>query len=342
MPWQTPIADTMRGLLAWRGRPAVVLASGDPLWFGVGTMILRHVARDEVQIVPAVSAFGLAAARLGWALQDVACLSCCGRPVEAIVPFLQDGARLLVLSADASTPAAIEALLAGTWLQRLGNLGTGVAGRRRRAGPARRGGGPGTSEPGGHRGAGRRPATRSRPRRRAFRARRTDHQARGAGHDDRGPGTAPRGVALGCRLRFRLGRHRVDAAASVVPGYWGGAPCGTGRAGTAERAEPRCARPCGAGGRGPRRLVGIGAAGRRVPGRRGANGGRDRGGVGGAAPRGRLVANAIALASEAALMEAHARMGGSLTRVGVERLDVVGGMPAFRPAMTVTQWRVVK
>ncbi len=60
---------------------------------------------------PAPSAFALARARLGWAVAETAELSACGRPIDAIVPLLQPGARLLVLSADADTPAALAALL---------------------------------------------------------------------------------------------------------------------------------------------------------------------------------------------------------------------------------------
>ena len=59
-------------------------------------------------------------------------------------------------------------------------------------------------------------------------------------------------------------------------------------------------------------------------------------------PGGRLVANAIALRTEAVLGAARTRYGGTLMRVGLERLDSVGGMDAYRPAMTVTQWRADK
>jgi precorrin-6Y C5,15-methyltransferase (decarboxylating) len=57
---------------------------------------------------------------------------------------------------------------------------------------------------------------------------------------------------------------------------------------------------------------------------------------------GRLVANAVALQTEATLIGAQARLGGSLTRIGIERLDRVGAMAAYRPAMTITQWRIEK
>jgi precorrin-6Y C5,15-methyltransferase (decarboxylating) len=57
---------------------------------------------------------------------------------------------------------------------------------------------------------------------------------------------------------------------------------------------------------------------------------------------GRLVANAVTLETEAALLAARARFGGTLLRIALERLDKVGPMHAYRPAMTVTQWAVTK
>jgi precorrin-6Y C5,15-methyltransferase (decarboxylating) len=55
-------------------------------------------------------------------------------------------------------------------------------------------------------------------------------------------------------------------------------------------------------------------------------------------PDGRIVANAVTLETEFALTQARARLGGTLLRLSVERLDQVGTMHAYRPAMTVTQW----
>jgi precorrin-6Y C5,15-methyltransferase (decarboxylating) len=58
-----------------------------------------------------------------------------------------------------------------------------------------------------------------------------------------------------------------------------------------------------------------------------------------ALPRfGRIVANAVTIETEAVLFRAHADFGGSLTRIGVERLVEVGTMHGYRPAMTITQW----
>jgi precorrin-6Y C5,15-methyltransferase (decarboxylating) len=59
-------------------------------------------------------------------------------------------------------------------------------------------------------------------------------------------------------------------------------------------------------------------------------------------PDGRLVANAVTVETEAALLAARARLGGTLLRLSLERLDAVGTMHAYRPAMTVTQWSAVK
>ena len=59
-------------------------------------------------------------------------------------------------------------------------------------------------------------------------------------------------------------------------------------------------------------------------------------------PGGRLVANAVTIETEAALFAVHARRGGTLTRLSVERLDRVGSLHGFRPSMTITQYAAVK
>ena len=59
-------------------------------------------------------------------------------------------------------------------------------------------------------------------------------------------------------------------------------------------------------------------------------------------PGGRLVANGVTVETEALLIAARARLGGTLTRLSVEPLDRIGTMHGFRPAMTVTQWAAVK
>ncbi|MEZ5775730.1 MAG: precorrin-6y C5,15-methyltransferase (decarboxylating) subunit CbiE [Hyphomicrobiaceae bacterium] len=111
LAWPSPMTDGIPPILARRGTPVAVLASGDPFWYGVGATLMRHVAVGETVTVPAASAYQLAAGRLGWPLQSVRTLSVHGRPHEAIVPHLQPGARLLILSWDATSPGRIARLL---------------------------------------------------------------------------------------------------------------------------------------------------------------------------------------------------------------------------------------
>lgn len=94
-------------LLAQRGRRVVMLASGDPFWFGAGSVVTRHLAADEWHAVPAASTFGLAAARLGWALEQVGCLGLHAAPLTRLRPHLSAGARLLVLLRDGEAVAAL-------------------------------------------------------------------------------------------------------------------------------------------------------------------------------------------------------------------------------------------
>ncbi|WGK91183.1 precorrin-6y C5,15-methyltransferase (decarboxylating) subunit CbiE [Pseudomonas migulae] len=107
--WPTPFS--LDALLALRGEPVCVLASGDPMFFGVGASLARQLPSAEMLILPAPSSCSLAAARMGWPLQDVVTLSVVARPVAALNAQLFSGVRLLVLSNDGQSPAAIAALL---------------------------------------------------------------------------------------------------------------------------------------------------------------------------------------------------------------------------------------
>lgn len=109
--WPTPFDAGMKAVLALRGERVCVLASGDPFFFGVGASLSRHVTKNEFIAFPAPSAFSLAAARLGWPLQDTACISLHGRPLDLIRPHLHPGARLIALTSDAHGPAALATLL---------------------------------------------------------------------------------------------------------------------------------------------------------------------------------------------------------------------------------------
>ncbi|WP_454253834.1 precorrin-6y C5,15-methyltransferase (decarboxylating) subunit CbiE [Pseudomonas sp. Marseille-Q7302] len=108
-PWPQPFA--LAPVLDRRGTPVCVLASGDPMLFGVGASLSRQLSADELQVLPAPSSYSLAAARLGWPLQEIALLSVVARPLAGVVRHLHPGARLLVLSNDGHSPAALAALL---------------------------------------------------------------------------------------------------------------------------------------------------------------------------------------------------------------------------------------
>jgi precorrin-6Y C5,15-methyltransferase (decarboxylating) len=109
--WPSPFAEGYPVILARRGQPTCVLATGDPFHYGVGAELARLVPADEIVCHPQPSAFSLAAARLGWSLSDCECVSLHGRALERIIPYLQPGARILALSWDGSTPNKLAELL---------------------------------------------------------------------------------------------------------------------------------------------------------------------------------------------------------------------------------------
>src|ERR1700722_12398170 len=109
--WPGPIGDAFPEIETYRGRPVAVLASGDPFHFGVGKQIAAFVPTDEFVCLPRPSAFSLAAARMGWPLQDVALVTLHGRALNGIVRHLQPGARILALSWDGATPRKLSELL---------------------------------------------------------------------------------------------------------------------------------------------------------------------------------------------------------------------------------------
>jgi precorrin-6B C5,15-methyltransferase / cobalt-precorrin-6B C5,C15-methyltransferase len=90
-----------------------VLASGDPLCYGVGTMLAGAFTPAEMIVLPAPSAFALAAARLHWPLESCVTLSLHGRPLESLRLHLAPGARILALGTDGTTPARAAELLRG-------------------------------------------------------------------------------------------------------------------------------------------------------------------------------------------------------------------------------------
>lgn len=111
--WPVPFADGIARLLQHRGRAVVMLASGDPFWFGAGVSVTRHLERHEWVAHPAPSTFTLAAARLGWAVQDVACLGLHASPLTTLRPHEARGQRIIALLRDGQAVGDLAAYLDG-------------------------------------------------------------------------------------------------------------------------------------------------------------------------------------------------------------------------------------
>ncbi|MET7771045.1 precorrin-6y C5,15-methyltransferase (decarboxylating) subunit CbiE [Nocardia sp. NPDC005366] len=144
--WPSPLVPALPGLLEGNAGSRIgVLASGDPMYYGIGVTLARILGAGALRVFPQPSSASLACARLGWPLAEIPVVSVVGRPLETVLPELFDGRRMLVLSADETTPASIAALLRDngfgastmTVLEQLGGpaerVEAGVAGRWRRA-----------------------------------------------------------------------------------------------------------------------------------------------------------------------------------------------------------------
>jgi precorrin-6B C5,15-methyltransferase / cobalt-precorrin-6B C5,C15-methyltransferase len=97
-PWPVPFDPTP--VLAYRGEPTVVLASGDPFWFGAGGSLMAHLSPGEWVSHPARSTFQLAANRLGWRLEEVHCLGLHAAPFARLRPVLGRGVRVICTLRD--------------------------------------------------------------------------------------------------------------------------------------------------------------------------------------------------------------------------------------------------
>ena len=113
LEWPVPFAAGIERLLAARGRRVVMLASGDPFWFGAGSVLARHLSSGEWRALPGPSAFSLAAARLGWPLERTVCLGLHAAPLARLRPHLAPGQRLVVLVRDGAAVAELAGYLEG-------------------------------------------------------------------------------------------------------------------------------------------------------------------------------------------------------------------------------------
>jgi len=351
MAWPSPLADAIPSILARRGRPTAVLASGDPFCFGVGAVLAREVDAAERLCLPAPSAFALACARLGWAAQDLSLLSLCGRPMELLARELQPGRRLLVLSADETTPAALAGYLSGrgfgpSALHVLEALGG--AGERCRTTSA-----DAFDLPGIQRlnlvavevAAG--PDPQIIPLASGLPDDAFEHDGQITKREIRAvtlSALAPRagevlwdvgGGSGSISVEWML-RHPDNRALMLEP--------------NPDRAERAASNARQLGVPALRIIVARapeGMAGLPAPDAVFLGGGASEPAIIETAwtalrPGGRLVSNAVTVETETSLLHARNRLGGSLTRLSIERLEPIGGREGFRPARTVTQWAAVK
>jgi precorrin-6B C5,15-methyltransferase / cobalt-precorrin-6B C5,C15-methyltransferase len=111
-PWGVPF--DVAPVLAMRGRRVVVLASGDPFWFGAGGSLLPHLSAGDWVSHPAPSTFSIAANRLGWRLEEVLCLGLHAAPLTRLAPLLGQGTRVICLLRDGAAVGELAAYLGET------------------------------------------------------------------------------------------------------------------------------------------------------------------------------------------------------------------------------------
>lgn len=345
--WLSPFERSIEAILARRGSPVVVLASGDPFFFGVGATLSRSIPASQMSVIPAPSAFSLAASRLGWPLQEVATISLHGRPLALIRPHLHHGRRVLALTSDGDGPAQLAALLTEsgvgqsrlTVLEALGGARERItsqiakdfdlvgvdplnvcglevaAGEGARIVPFVAGIDDSLFEHDGQ-------ITKREIRALTLSALAPRHGELlwdiGAGAGSIGiewmladPSLRAIAIEASSERAVRIGRN---AAMLGVPGLTiveGSAPKG---------------------------LAGLPQPDAIFVGGGGSDAGVMDAAIAGLKRGGRLVANAVTTEMEAILLRLNAELGGTLTRIDIARAAPLGSMTGWRPAMPVTQW----
>ena len=349
--WRQPLTATIEPIAAHRGKRVVVLASGDPLWFGVAATLARHFPAAEMAILPQASAFSLAAARLAWPIEECVCVSLHARPLQALSLHLAPGTRILALGEDGDTPVQVAELLrAQGWGPSAMTVFAHMGGPRERRLD-------GTAEawPLGRVAALNTIAIECKPGPKAkLLSRRAALPDDAFEHDGKLTKRAVRAQTLAAlapvagELLWDVGAGsgaiaiewlRSDRALAAIAIDRDAARCGTAARNAAALGVPELRIVQGLA---PAVLVGLPAP--------------DAIFLGGGTsdpllwdalwralkPGGRLVANAVTLEGEAQLLRWHAREKGELTRLAVSRAEPVGGYHGWRALMTVTQLALVK
>ena len=111
--WPSPMASAVQEILTKHRaqRRVSVLASGDPMLYGVGVTLTRELSRAEFRVIPQVSAFSLACARMGWAVTESSLVSLVNRPIEQLQRYLYPGQQVVIYSEDGATPGTVAQML---------------------------------------------------------------------------------------------------------------------------------------------------------------------------------------------------------------------------------------
>ncbi|WP_157015352.1 precorrin-6y C5,15-methyltransferase (decarboxylating) subunit CbiE [Mesorhizobium xinjiangense] len=345
--WPSPFDTEMTAVRALRGKPVCVLASGDPFCYGVGVTLAKFIPMDEMEAFPAPSAFSLAAARLGWALQDTATISLHGHSVARLRPLLHKGSRIMALTSGAEGPGEIAGLLnaCGFGASRMAVL-ENLGGERERI---------------AWHVAGRFEPEATDPLNVVAIEVEAGEDARALplatglddelfDHDGQITKREIRTLSLSA-LAPRPGRLLWDVGAgsgSVAIEWMLRHPSMRAVAIEADHARAERIRfnaeqlgvpdltvvegmaPQALAGQAPPDAVFLGGGGSRP--------GVIETIIDALKPGGRLVANAVTLEMEAVLLKQHADCGGEMTRLSVARAAPIGGLNGWQPARPITQW----
>ncbi|MFI6599656.1 precorrin-6y C5,15-methyltransferase (decarboxylating) subunit CbiE [Nonomuraea sp. NPDC050536] len=350
--WPSPLLPELPGLLErYAGRATCVLASGDPMFYGIGATLVRLLGAERVRVLPHVSSLSLACARLGWPVEQVDVVSLVGRPLSALNAAVLPGRRLVVLGAGLDAPARVAGLLAErgygpSVMTVLGDLGSATESALR--GTAGEWSGPAPSalhviavE------CAAAPDTRPRARVPGLPDDAFEHDGQLTKREVRAvslsrlaplPGELLWDVGAGAgSIAIEWMRSHPACAAVAVESH-------TDRAAAIRRNADTLGVPGlrVVEGRAPIALDGL-----PTPDAVFVGGGLTADGLlercwSALRPGGRLVANAVTLESEALITSWYGRLGGDLVRVAVQRASPVGSFTAWRPAMPVTVWTLTK